>query len=91
MLSNRRQDGAVHIAFLIITIIIALAGWTMWYLANKDFEETTKQMKAKTVEVEAKNDAFIRSLINGPKAPANPWGAATLEWKCSSPPPHWRS
>ena len=32
--------------------------------------------------------AFIRSLINGPKAPANPWGAATLEWKCSSPPPH---
>ena len=63
MLSNRRQDGAVHIAFLIITIIIALAGWTMWYLANKDFEETTKQMKARTVEVEAKNDAFIRARL----------------------------
>jgi cytochrome c oxidase subunit 1 len=24
--------------------------------------------------------------IRGPKAPANPWGALTLEWLCSSPP-----
>ncbi|MEZ6044973.1 MAG: cbb3-type cytochrome c oxidase subunit I [Planctomycetaceae bacterium] len=31
---------------------------------------------------------LIRSLKNGKQAPANPWGAATLEWKCSSPPPH---
>jgi cytochrome c oxidase subunit I len=28
------------------------------------------------------------SLGKGRKAPANPWGAATLEWTCSSPPPH---
>ena len=30
---------------------------------------------------------LIRSLISGRKAPANPWGGATLEWQCSSPPP----
>jgi cytochrome c oxidase subunit 1 len=27
------------------------------------------------------------SLRRGRPAPANPWGAATLEWQCSSPPP----
>ena len=27
------------------------------------------------------------SLLRGKKAPANPWGAGTLEWQCSSPPP----
>ena len=31
---------------------------------------------------------LIHSLFRGEKAPANPWGAATLEWQCSSPPPH---
>jgi len=31
---------------------------------------------------------LIRSLFAGRPAPANPWGAATLEWQCSSPPPH---
>jgi cytochrome c oxidase subunit 1 len=31
---------------------------------------------------------LIASLINGKRAPANPWGGATLEWRCSSPPPH---
>lgn len=31
---------------------------------------------------------LVRSLWTGPKAPANPWGSATLEWQCSSPPPH---
>ncbi|MCC6124866.1 MAG: cbb3-type cytochrome c oxidase subunit I [Pirellulales bacterium] len=30
---------------------------------------------------------LIKSLISGRKAPANPWGGATLEWQCSSPPP----
>lgn len=30
---------------------------------------------------------LIHSLLRGRKAPANPWGAATLEWQCSSPPP----
>jgi cytochrome c oxidase subunit 1 len=25
--------------------------------------------------------------VRGRRAPANPWGAATLEWQCSSPPP----
>jgi cytochrome c oxidase subunit 1 len=31
---------------------------------------------------------LIHSLFRGRKAPANPWGGATLEWACSSPPPH---
>jgi cytochrome c oxidase subunit 1 len=30
---------------------------------------------------------LIHSLLRGRKAPANPWGGNTLEWKCSSPPP----
>ena len=28
------------------------------------------------------------SLARGRRAPANPWGGATLEWACASPPPH---
>jgi cytochrome c oxidase subunit 1 len=32
---------------------------------------------------------LIRSLINGRPAPANPWGGATLEWRCTSPPPFY--
>ena len=31
---------------------------------------------------------LAHSLFYGRPAPANPWGAATLEWQCSSPPPH---
>jgi len=31
---------------------------------------------------------LIQSLFRGKKAPTNPWGGATLEWVCSSPPPH---
>ena len=31
---------------------------------------------------------LVHSLVWGKRAPANPWGAATLEWQCSSPPPH---
>jgi len=30
---------------------------------------------------------LIASLINGPKASANPWGAHGLEWNIASPPP----
>jgi cytochrome c oxidase subunit 1 len=30
---------------------------------------------------------LIRSLRKGERAPANPWGGTTLEWKISSPPP----
>jgi len=30
---------------------------------------------------------FIKSLRNGPIAPANPWQGLTLEWQTSSPPP----
>ncbi len=30
---------------------------------------------------------LIHSLFRGPVAPANPWGALTLEWQTSSPPP----
>ena len=29
------------------------------------------------------------SLFRGRPAPANPWGGATLEWHCSSPPPYY--
>jgi cytochrome c oxidase subunit 1 len=31
---------------------------------------------------------LVHSLCRGRKAPANPWGGTTLEWTCSSPPPH---
>ncbi len=31
---------------------------------------------------------LLHSLYRGKKAPANPWGGSTLEWSCSSPPPH---
>ncbi len=31
---------------------------------------------------------WVAALINGPKAPANPWGSNTLEWRTTSPPPH---
>ncbi|WP_245318247.1 MULTISPECIES: cytochrome c oxidase subunit I [unclassified Mesorhizobium] len=31
----------------------------------------------------------IRSARSGPVAPANPWGASTLEWATSSPPPSY--
>ena len=30
---------------------------------------------------------LIHSLFRGERASANPWGAATLEWETSSPPP----
>jgi cytochrome c oxidase subunit I len=30
---------------------------------------------------------LLHSLWRGRPAPANPWGGATLEWQCSSPPP----
>ncbi len=31
---------------------------------------------------------LIHSLMRGKKAPTNPWGSATLEWTCPTPPPH---
>ncbi len=31
---------------------------------------------------------IIYAIFKGRKAPANPWGAATLEWQTDSPPPH---
>lgn len=30
---------------------------------------------------------LLHSLFAGRRAPANPWGGATLEWRCASPPP----
>ncbi len=32
---------------------------------------------------------LLQSLVSGRKAPANPWGGATLEWECTSPPPYY--
>jgi cytochrome c oxidase subunit I len=32
---------------------------------------------------------FLYSLVLGPKAPANPWNANTLEWTVASPPPYY--
>jgi len=32
--------------------------------------------------------ALLHSLFKGKTSPANPWGSATLEWSCTSPPPH---
>jgi cytochrome c oxidase subunit 1 len=31
---------------------------------------------------------FIASIFKGRRAAANPWGGRSLEWQCSSPPPH---
>jgi cytochrome c oxidase subunit 1 len=33
--------------------------------------------------------SLIRSLLKKPDAPANPWGANTLEWTIPSPPPYY--
>ena len=30
---------------------------------------------------------LLHSLVRGERAPANPWGGATLEWETTSPPP----
>jgi heme/copper-type cytochrome/quinol oxidase subunit 1 len=30
---------------------------------------------------------LLYALLKGPKAPANPWGGTTLEWRVPSPPP----
>ena len=61
----------------------------------------TDDLTVATVELWERLDGFLfvggivwagvnlaRSLFGGPKAPDNPWGAATMEWQCSSPPPH---
>ncbi|WP_164101621.1 cytochrome c oxidase subunit I [Candidatus Laterigemmans baculatus] len=32
---------------------------------------------------------LLHALFKGKLAPSNPWGGATLEWHCSSPPPHY--
>ncbi|MCG8648398.1 MAG: cytochrome c oxidase subunit I, partial [Pirellulales bacterium] len=32
---------------------------------------------------------LLQSLWKGKRAPANPWGGATLEWHCTSPPPYY--
>jgi cytochrome c oxidase subunit I len=32
---------------------------------------------------------WAHALRRGPKAPPNPWGANSLEWHCSSPPPYY--
>ncbi|GAA5510875.1 cytochrome c oxidase subunit I [Novipirellula caenicola] len=32
---------------------------------------------------------LMHSLFRGKRAPANPWGGATLEWNCTSPPPFY--
>jgi cytochrome c oxidase subunit 1 len=31
---------------------------------------------------------LVHSMFRGRKAPMNPWGGRSLEWQCSSPPPH---
>jgi cytochrome c oxidase subunit 1 len=31
---------------------------------------------------------LLHSLWRGQRATANPWGGGTMEWQCSSPPPH---
>jgi len=31
---------------------------------------------------------LLHSLFAGRRAPANPWGGRSLEWQCTSPPPH---
>lgn len=32
---------------------------------------------------------LFKSFFSGKQAPANPWGATTLEWLCTSPPPYY--
>ncbi|MEM1226663.1 MAG: cbb3-type cytochrome c oxidase subunit I [Planctomycetota bacterium] len=32
---------------------------------------------------------LLVSVVKGKRAPANPWGGATLEWHCTSPPPYY--
>lgn len=44
--------GAVHILFLIVTLIIALAGWGLWFLQLQDNESLTEQATAAKMEAQ---------------------------------------
>jgi cytochrome c oxidase subunit 1 len=56
-------------------------GWDMWNL----IETIGAFAMAFSILLFILN--VLSSLRNGPKAPADPWDAATLEWAVSSPPP----
>lgn len=42
MTPSTRQSGAVHIMFLIITLVVAIAGWALWFTEQSDNEQLRK-------------------------------------------------
>jgi hypothetical protein len=91
MMSSRRQQGAVNVVFLVITIIIALAGWGLWYSAHKEAEDAKKAAdeRAKTLEVaEARfnrartaYDALAEDVGNIAPLPSDPSGMSLEAWQ----------
>lgn len=61
MKSTRRQSGAVNLIFLIITILIALFGWALWYSASKHAKTEAARADAKAKETLAIETAFVRA------------------------------
>lgn len=59
MTPSTRQSGAVHIMFLIITIVLALAGWGLWFgEKSKNEELTTTADDAVQAEAVAASEVF---------------------------------
>ncbi|MCB9833342.1 MAG: hypothetical protein H6807_12810 [Planctomycetes bacterium] len=63
MTPSTRQAGAVHIMFLIITLVVAIAGWALWFTEFSDNEAKTKaatDAKA-ALDVATNREVMLRS------------------------------
>ncbi len=52
MTPSIRQAGAVHIMFLIITLVVAIAGWALWFTEFSDNEQKTKAASDATAQAD---------------------------------------
>jgi cytochrome c oxidase subunit I+III len=58
-------------------------GWTVWNVLSTAGAYVIGAGFVVTALV------FLDSMVRGPKAPDDPWGANTLEWATASPPKHY--
>ena len=59
MTPSSRQSGAVNIMFLIVTILVALVGWGLWFGEKSKFEESVvAQQAAEADAAAAASEAF---------------------------------